>query len=94
MDLYDDYLRERQQRLDLAEKTMRAVKGEELAEKAAELLGSDPGTDLLDFVAELRKQPAKRFLVGRFEERGYYALDRDAGTGFWMGEWNEGNVPT
>jgi hypothetical protein len=92
MDLYEDYLRERQQRLDLAEKTMRGMKGDELAEEIAGLLGSNPGSDYVEFVDGLRKQPATRFLVGRFEERGYYALDPDAGKGFWMGEWNEGGV--
>jgi len=92
MDPFEALLQERQQRLDLAEKTMRELKGKELAEEVAELLGSNPGADLLEFVEELRKQAGKRFLVGRFEERGYYALDPDAGKGFWIGEWSEGNV--
>ena len=92
MDPFENLARERQQRLDLAEKTMRELKGNELAEEVAELLGSNPGSDLLEFVETIRKQPGKRFLVGRFEEHGYYALDPDAGTGFWIGEWGGGNV--
>ena len=92
MDPFENLARERQQRLDLAEKTMREVKGEELADEVAELLGPNPGPDLLEFVGKLRKEPGKRYLVGRFEERGYYALDPDAGTGFWIGEWGGGSV--
>jgi len=92
MDPFEELARERQQRLDLAEKTMRKLKGDELADEVAELLGSNPGSDLLEFVGKLRKEPGKRYLVGRFEERGFFALDPGAGTGFWIGEWGDGSV--
>jgi hypothetical protein len=59
MDLLENLALEQQQRLDLAEKTMHEMKGKELAEEVAELLGSNPGSDLLEFVERLRRQPPR-----------------------------------
>jgi len=92
MDPFENLARERQQRLELAEKTMRELKGDELADEIARMLGPNPGSDLLESVAKIRKEPGKKYLAGRFEENGYFALDPDAGTGFWIGEWGGGSV--
>lgn len=90
MDMFEQLLKERQQMLDRAESTMREVRGEDVAEGVSELLGPDAGPDYDQFVEELRKQPGKRFLVGRFQDRGYYAIDPDSQKGFWIAELSGG----
>lgn len=92
MDMFEELLRERQQMLELAESTMSEVQGDALAEGVSALLGPDAGPDYDEFVAELHKQSGKRFLVGRFQKRGYYALDPDSQKGFWIAEWSDGDI--
>ena len=44
------------------------------------------------FAKELGQQGSKRFLVGQFQEDGYYAIDPDSQKGFWIANLGDGDV--
>lgn len=90
--MFENILREREQRLKVAEETMRVVHAKELAEGVSKLLGDKAGPDYDAFVKELGQQGSKRFLVGQFQEDGYYAIDPDSQKGFWIANLGDGDV--